>query len=121
MPAWLAREIMRATAPHQPAAPAVHFQPGAGAGPAAYLTTVINRGTIQLAAMTDGRKRALSALAYHAGGLLDWSGLDRQEVASLLITAGTTSGLPPAASARIVGRAIANGTNCPVTPPRSRS
>ena len=53
------------TARHPAAAP-----PPAGPGPAAYLTTVITRGANQLAVLTDGRKRALSALAYHAGGLL---------------------------------------------------
>ena len=71
MPAWLAREVIRVTttAPRQPATPPPLPSPG-GPGPAAYLATVITRGAAQLAALTDGRKRALSALAYHAGGLL---------------------------------------------------
>ena len=75
MPAWLAREVIRATttAPRQPATAPPLPSPG-GPGPAAYLATVIGRGATQLAALTDGRKRALSALAYHAGGLLAWSG-----------------------------------------------
>ena len=62
-------------------------RPG-GSGPAAYLATVIGRDAAQLAAMTDGRKRALSALAYHGGGLLAWSGLDREHVVSQLVDAG---------------------------------
>ena len=81
MPGWLAREVIRATttAPRQPATPPPLPSSG-GSGPAAYLATVINRGAVQLAALTDGRKRALSALAYHAGGLLHWSGLPREHV-----------------------------------------
>jgi hypothetical protein len=70
--------------------------------------------------MTDGRKRALSALAYHVGGLLTWSGLTREHVASQLIDVGTTAGLQPGISARIVNRAITNGIERPVTPPGSR-
>jgi hypothetical protein len=31
--------------------------------------------------MADGRNRALSALAYHAGGLLAWYGLPREHIA----------------------------------------
>ena len=70
--------------------------------------------------MTDGRKRALSALAYHAGGLLAWSGLDREHVTSQLIDAGTAAGLRPGISARIVNRAITNGEARPITPPGHR-
>ena len=101
MPAWLAREVIRATtaAPPRPATPPP--LPGAGGpGPAAYLATVIGRGAAQLAAMTDGRKRALSALAYHAGGLLAWSGLDREHVTRQLIDAGTAAGLRAGISVR---------------------
>ena len=83
----------------------------------AYLATVITRGATQLANLTDGRKRALSALAYHAGGLLAWSGLDLEHVAGQLIEAGITAGLSPGGSARIVDRALANGLTQPVTPP----
>jgi Bifunctional DNA primase/polymerase, N-terminal len=121
MPTWLANEVTRvAAAPEpRPAAPPPPAQPG-GSGPAAYLATVISRGAVQLAAMTDGRKRALSALAYHVGGLLAWSGQDREHIASQLADAGTAAGLPPGISARIVNRAITNGIARPVTPPGSR-
>ena len=122
MPGWFAREVIRATttAPRQPATPPPLPPPG-GPGPAAYLTTVINRGTAQLAAMTDGRKRTLSALAYHAGGLLQWSGADREHVTAQLTDAGTAAGLRQSDSARIVHRAITNGINRPVAQPGSRS
>jgi hypothetical protein len=70
--------------------------------------------------MTDGRKRALSALAYHAGGLLTWSGLDHEHVTAQLIDAGTTAGLGPGITTRIVNRAIANGIGRPVTRPGVR-
>ena len=115
MPAWLAREVIRATttAPRQPATPPPP-SPG-GPGPAAYLATVIGRGAVQLGALADGRKRALSALAYHAGGLLAWSGADRGHVTNQLIDAGTTAGLGPSVTTRIVNRAITNGIDRPVT------
>jgi hypothetical protein len=121
MPGWLAGEVIRATvaAPRQPVAPPRRADPG-GPGPAAYLSTIISRGAVQLAAMTDGRKRALSALAYHTGGLLSWSGLPREDVASQLIEAGTAAGLRPGISARIVDRALANGIAQPIKPPGSR-
>ena len=117
MPAWLAHEVIRVTtaAPRQPATPPPP-SPG-GPGPAAYLATVIGRGTLQLAALTDGRKRALSALAYHAGGLLAWSGADRGQVTKQLIDAGTAAGLGPGISTRIVNRAITNGIGQLVPPP----
>jgi hypothetical protein len=70
--------------------------------------------------MTDGRKRVLSAFAYQVGGLLEWSGMDREHVASQLADAGTAAGLAPRISARIVNRAIANGIARPITPPGSR-
>ncbi len=119
MPAWLAREVIRATtaAPARPATSPPLPRPGGGHGPAAYLAAVIGRGAAQLAAMTDGRKRALSALAYHAGGLLEWSGLDREHVTRQLIDAGTAAGLRVGISVRIVDRAITNGIERPVTPP----
>ncbi len=118
MPAWLTCEIIRATtaAPARPASSPPLPRPG-GRGPAAYLAAVIGRGAAQLAAMTDGRKRALSALAYHAGGLLEWSGLDREHVTRQLIDAGTAAGLRVGISVRIVDRAITNGIERPVTPP----
>jgi len=115
MPAWLAREIIRATtaASPRPATSPPSPRPG-GPGPVAYLTTVIGRGAAHLADMTDGRKRALSALAYHAGGLLAWSGLPREHIARQLIDAGAAAGLPPGVSVRIVSRAIANGEARPI-------
>jgi hypothetical protein len=121
MPAWLAREIIRVTRP-QPLEPSAGpRQPELGGpGSAAYLATVIHRGAARLVGMTDGRKRALSALAYHAGGLLDWSGLTRDHVASQLVDAGIASGLPPRIATRIVHRAIANGIARPVTRPGNR-
>ena len=121
MPGWFAREVIRATttAPRQPATPPPLPSPG-GPGPAAYLATVIDRGAVQLAALTDGRKRALSALAYHAGGLLHWSGLPREHVTGQLIDAGTTAGLAPRDATRIVHRAITNGIDRPVAQPGSR-
>ena len=120
MPAWLAREVIRATttAPRQPVTPPPLPSPG-GPGPAAYLATVIGRGAVQLAALADGRKRALSALAYHAGGLLQWSGADREHVTSQLIDAGTTAGLGTRDATRIVHRAITNGIDRPIAQPGS--
>ena len=120
MPGWFAREVIRATttAPRQPATPPPLPSSG-GSGPAAYLTAVINRGAVQLAATTDGRKRALSALAYHAGGLLQWAGADQDHVAGQLIDAGTAAGLAPRDATRIVHRAIANGISRPVAQPGS--
>lgn len=117
MPAWLAREVIRVTttAPRQPVGPP--SPSSGGPGPAAYLATVIARGAVQLAALTDGRKRALSALAYHAGGLLAWSGTDQDHITTQLTDAGTAAGLRRSDSARIVNRAITNGINRPVTPP----
>jgi hypothetical protein len=121
MPGWLAREITRVTktAPPRPVAPPTLPRVD-GSGPAAYLATVISRGAARLAAMTDGRKRTLSALAFHAGGLLAWSGLDREHIASQLADAGTAAGLRPADSVRIVHRALANGAARPISPPGHR-
>ena len=117
MPAWLAREVIRATtaAPRQPVSPPPP-SPG-GPGPAAHLATVISHVATQLGALADGRKRALSALAYHAGGLLQWSGADRGHITGQLIDAGTAAGLGPGIGARIVNRAITNGIDRPVRQP----
>ena len=120
MPAWLAREVIRAAATPPPRLAVLPQPQPSGPGPAAYLATVISRGTAQLTALTDGRKRALSALAYHADGLLAWSGLDREPIARQLTDAGTAAGLKPGISARIVNRALTNGIAWPVTPPGSR-
>ena len=67
--------------------------------------------------MRGGRKRALAKLAYHVGGLLDWSGLPRQHVTDRLADAGIAGGLPPHDAHRIARRALANGIARPVTPP----
>jgi hypothetical protein len=118
MPDWLARETIRAAAPApRPSGPPAEVAASReGPGSAAYLNTVINRGTAQLALMKDGRKRALSALAFHAGGLLTWSGLDKRDVTNQLIRAGTTAGVSLRESTRIVTRAFANGVTHPITP-----
>jgi hypothetical protein len=120
MPSWFAREVIRATttALRQPVTPPTLPQP-TGPGPAAYLTTVITRGAAQLAVLTDGRKRTLSALAYQAGGLLEWAGADQDHVAGQLIDAGTAAGLAPRDATRIVNRAITNGISRPVAQPGS--
>ena len=120
MPAWFAREILRATtAPAQAAVPPPPLRP-AGAGPAAYLATVIDRGAAKIATLADGRKRALSALAYQTGGLLAWSGLDRENIVGQLADVGAAAGLTPGISARIVNRAVTNGIARPITPPGLR-
>jgi len=119
MPGWLAAEVTRACQPPPPAATPATPQPAAtapGRG-AAYLTAVIDRGAARLASMRDGRKRALAALAYQAGGLLDWSTLDPAQVTGRLTAAGTGSGLRPADARRIVTRALTNGLAEPLTPP----
>ena len=121
MPTWLAREVIRVTTatPPRPAIATPLPQSG-GPGPAAYLATVIGRDAVQLAAMTDGRQRALSALAYHVGGLLAWSGQPREQIASQLIDAGIAAGLGTGIAIRIVRRAVANGEARPLTPPGRR-
>jgi hypothetical protein len=120
MPGWLAREVTRVASlqPARSAPDPAHVSPlRPGRSGARYLTTVINRGVARLATMNDGRKRALSALAYQAGGLLAWSGLAEHEVAGWLTDAGTASGLPAATARRIVTRALANGEAKPIIPP----
>jgi hypothetical protein len=118
MPAWLAREIIRVASPQparpQPSPPAP-ARPGRAA--AHYLATVISRGAAHLATLSDGRKRALAALAYQAGGLLAWSGLPQHEVTGWLTDAGTATGLPAATARRIVTRSLTNGLAKPTTPP----
>ena len=121
MPDWLAAEIRRVTAPRKALNRPQVVAVGDGRGPAAYLATVIARGAGRLAGMTDGRQRALSALAYHVGGLIGWSGVDVGQVTGQLVDAGITSGLPATLATRIVRRAVANGVERPVTPPGSRA
>lgn len=123
MPQWLAREVIRVAGTPRPArtplpaqALPVHHQ-----GPPAYLTAVIERGAADLVTLTDGRQRALSALAYKAGGYLDWSGLPRQQIEERLISAGTTSGLAERLARRIVTRSLANGLRFPLAPPEQRA
>ncbi len=121
MPGWLAREITRvAGQPGGGSAPmAAGLVPPGGPSPAgaAYLSTVIDRGAARLAAMSDGRKRTLAALAYQAGGLLAWSGLPQAEVAAGLTDAGIASGLQATTARRIVTRSLANGLARPIAPP----
>jgi hypothetical protein len=121
MPDWLIAEIQRVItsrpAPNRTQVVAV----GDGSGAAAYLATVITRGAARLACITDGRQRALSALAYHVGGLIGWSGADVGQVTGQLVDAGTASGLSASTATRIVRRAIANGIERPVAPPGSRT
>jgi hypothetical protein len=121
MPTWLAREVIRVAGPRpaRPTPPPAPARP-TGQGHAKYLNTVIDRGAAELAQLKDGRKLALSALAYKAGGLLAWSGLPHDQVHDQLVTVGTTSGLNPALARRIVTRALANGTAAPLPAPPAR-
>jgi len=121
MPGWLTREVVRVASrrPDPPPPPAP--RPSVGQpGPAAYLTTVVERGTADLVQLRDGRQRALSALAYKAGGLLAWSGLPRLQVEDRLVEAGISSGLPDRLARRIVTRALSNGTARPLPQPTSQ-
>jgi hypothetical protein len=121
MPDWLTAEIQRVTTP-RPMSDRLHaVAVSDGRGPAAYLATVIARGAARLVGMTDGRQRALSALAYYVGGLLGWSGADVGQVTGQLVDAGTASGLPSSLATRIVRRAMANGIERPLTPPGFRT
>ena len=124
MPEWLAHEVKRVAGRHEhrPIAPRPRPRPNAipGRGPAAYLTTVINRGSAQLATLTDGRKTALAALAYQIGGLLEWSGLPHDTTADQLITAGISAGLPHNIAARIVHRSLMRGIDQPLKEPETR-
>jgi hypothetical protein len=118
MPEWLTHEVIRVAGPRPPKPIELQQRRVAAPGPrpAAYLTKVINRGTSELVAMSDGRKRALSALAYKTGGFLAWSGLPHDQVADQLINAGIASGLPANIAHRIVGRAISRGIAEPLQP-----
>jgi hypothetical protein len=123
MPEWLAREVIRVatrqqhrSTPPPPRPTSTHLNER---GPAAYLTTVINRGTTKLATLTDGRQRALAALAYQTGGLLQWSGLPHDQTAEQLITAGTAAGLPHNTATRIVHRSLKRGLDEPLPEPKT--
>jgi hypothetical protein len=119
LPRWLAAEVIRVAKP-QPdswrAAPGPAPLSRPDHARAAYLVAVIRHGAARLAGMDDGRKRALAALAYQAGGLIAWSGLPPDEVASQLADIGTASGLPAAAARRIVTRSLSNGRARPLAP-----
>lgn len=117
MPGWLASEITRVCRPTScPAPPPTPRSQRPSRDGAAYLTRVIDRGAHQLAQLTDGRKRALAALAYQAGGLLAWSGLTQAEVAEKLVNAGTTAGLSQNDARSRVTRSLANGVAHPIMP-----
>lgn len=118
LPDWLAHEIERVASPvPQPVKPLTrHPEPSTltHRGAAAYLNTIIRRGTAELATLTDGRKQALAALAYKTGGYLHWSGLNETDALSQLITAGIASGLPYSTAQRIVQRSFTNGIAHPL-------
>jgi hypothetical protein len=125
MPEWLAREVVRVATrqehrPTPPAQPRPRSYGGNKPGPAAYLTTVINRGSAKLAALTDGRQRALAALAYQTGGLLEWSGLPQGQTTEQLITAGTAAGLTYNTAARTVHRSLTRGLEEPLPGPSKK-
>ena len=121
LPAWLAREVTRVCGPRpQPApTPARHTPHGTpGNGPAGYLRTVLERGADDLARLKDGRKTALAALAYKAGGYLEYSGLSETEVLDTLTAAGTASGLTHREAERTARRSLENGKRRPLAPIR---
>ncbi len=123
LPGWLEREIRRVATPQSPT-PTLPPPPrvgGSSAGPAAYLDTLLERGAADLARMRDGRKRALAALAYKAGGYLAWSGRSEQEVLARLVTAGLAAALVSADAERIARRSLANGIARPLNPPPYRT
>jgi Bifunctional DNA primase/polymerase, N-terminal len=127
MPDWLAQEVIRVATTNRrrsqgPLAQLTtaglhgdHVQ-----GRAAYLRVIITRGSTELAALTDGRQRALSALAYKVGGLLAWADLPQLSVESQLVDAGIASGLPNRLARRIVHRALTNGIHTPLPGPKPR-
>ena len=125
MPDWLAHEVVRVAGQRQhrprPTPPRLRSSAPTRRGRAAYLTTVINRGSARLAALPDGRKRALAALAYQAGGLLEWAGLPHDQTTEQLITVGATAGLPYNLAARIVRRSLERGLNEPLPEPEAIS
>jgi len=122
LPDWLAREVTRVASPRPaPApAPARTRPPGtAASGPANYLHTVLDNGADNLARLADGRKQSLAALAYKAGGYLEYSGLSEIEVIDRLITAGTNCGLTHREAERTARRSLDNGRNRPLRPART--
>lgn len=123
MPTWLTLEVLRVTTPRPKApAPALARQDTSGRERvAAYLTAVIERGAADLAPLTDGRKTALSALAYKTGGLLAASGLNHTTVQERLTAAGRATGLDHRTAHRIVHRALTNGLARPLPAPPDRT
>ncbi|WP_433474978.1 bifunctional DNA primase/polymerase [Spirillospora sp. CA-142024] len=121
MPGWLTREVLRVTAPRREPPPPPSRPAGQDRGRAvAYLHAVIEDGAAELAPLTDGRKAALSALAYKTGGLLAWAGQSRTDVQDRLVQAGIASGLPERLARRIVHRALTNGLARPLPAPHDR-
>jgi hypothetical protein len=120
LPGWLATEILRVAAPatsrKSAPAPSSATRPADVTGRERYLAAVIANGVKRLAGLTDGRKRALSALAYQAGGLLAWAETAEASIVDQLVVAGAASGLAHSQAARIVQRAVANGRSAPLTP-----
>jgi hypothetical protein len=119
-PPWLTREILRVGTPRPSTAtmaPADAANQSPGTARAAYLQAVIRNGAAQLATLTDGRKQALSALAYKVGGYLAWAGQTESDVIDQLTTAGTTSGLTHHEATRTAARALANGAARPLSAP----
>ena len=117
MPDWLACEVIRACGPKPQPAPALAYpRPSStqGSGPANYLRTVLDDGSADLARLTDGRKQALAALAYKAGGYLEHSGLPETEVIDRLIAAGTACGLTYRVAERTTRRSLENGKRRPL-------
>ncbi|HWG22703.1 hypothetical protein [Actinospica sp.] len=88
--------------------------------PASYLLTVLHNGAQERAALTDGRKQALSSLAYKVGGYLAASGLSETEVLDRLVAAATASGLAHATAERLARRSLANGQARQLTPSTRR-
>jgi hypothetical protein len=119
LPDWLAREVTRiASSRNTPTpTPTRPRLPGTSAsGPANYLHTVLDNGAEDLARLSDGRKQALAALAYKAGGYLEYSGLPETEVIDRLVTAGANCGLTHREAERTARRSLENGSRRPLTP-----
>jgi hypothetical protein len=117
LPAWLAHEVIRVCGP-RPEPPRIPTRPLAltGAGRGNYLRAVLDHGADDQARLKDGRKAALAALAYKAGGYLAYSGLPETEVIDQLITAGTNCGLTHRIAERTARRALENGKTRPLSP-----
>ncbi|MEV4253202.1 bifunctional DNA primase/polymerase [Spirillospora sp. NPDC049652] len=121
MPDWLLKEVRRvAGAKPAPAPPPVVPSLPSQGNAAGYVRAVLNRGAAELAPLTDGRKAALSALAYKVGGLLTWARLSPADVEDQLVHAGLASGLPDRQARRIVHRALTNGLTRPLPAPSDR-